>query len=179
MPFNSLSLATIWNCLYWRTICDDTLLHLPADNLWLFIWDDNMWRRLPSSHWLKIVENDISAYFVTSDNICILVTICAVCLYIYCRRRQYMQDDNICRNTCWSFFKHPKTCICPQSTTCHHVQKLIYHCVLIVFPGKTKMPPLSIHNHDDALGRPVGVILSMCVTPLSAAVIYKYVNINS
>ena len=54
---------------------------------------------MPSSHWLKVSEKDISAYIVASDNICILVTICAVNLYIYCRRRQSVQDDNICRNT--------------------------------------------------------------------------------
>ena len=39
-------------------------------------------------------EEDISAYIVTGDNICILVTICAAWLDIYYRRRQSMQDDN-------------------------------------------------------------------------------------
>ena len=38
-----------------------------------------------------------------------------------------------------SFLKHPMTYNCPQRTTNHHAQELIYHCLLIVFPGKTKM----------------------------------------
>ena len=31
------------------------------------------------------------------------------------------------------------TYICPQSTTSHHAQKLICHCVLTVFPAQTKV----------------------------------------
>ena len=34
-------------------------------------------------------------------------------------------------------FKHPMTYICSQSTTSHHAQRLICHCVLTVFPGQT------------------------------------------
>ena len=41
---------------------------------------------------------------------------------------------------CWYFYKHPITYICPQSTTSHHSQKLLHHCMLKVFPGKARCP---------------------------------------
>ena len=49
-------------------------------------------------------------------------------------------------SSCWPWtiltilLKYIHWHICPQSTTSHHAQKYIYHCVLIVFPGKIKMP---------------------------------------
>ena len=46
------------------------------------------------------------------------------------------------------FLKHPMTYICPRdlspSTTSHHAQKLIYHCMLIVFPGMALLQILSL-----------------------------------
>ena len=40
---------------------------------------------------------------------------------------------------CCFLSKHPVTYICFQSTTSHHEQKLIYHCVLTVFPAQTNI----------------------------------------
>ena len=37
-------------------------------------------------------------------------------------------------------FKHPMTYICSQHTTSHNAQKLIYHCVLTVWPALTEIP---------------------------------------
>ena len=37
------------------------------------------------------------------------------------------------------FLKHPVIYIYPQNKASQHAWKLIYHCLLIVFPGKTKM----------------------------------------
>ena len=44
-----------------------------------------------------------------------------------------------------TLFKHPMTYICSQSTTSHHAQKLIYYCVMTVFPARTKICHLILH----------------------------------
>ena len=42
-------------------------------------------------------------------------------------------------NHFYFILEHPITYICSQNTISHQAQKLIYHCVLTVFPAQTQI----------------------------------------
>ena len=105
-------------CSYPRAVADryHTIL-----TCWIWLILDWIWVSLPASLVTGSQEHNCHSQKITQKVIwptcCVLLTL-----------KGHLVD----LGPCWHFFKHPMTYICPQSTTSHHAQKLIYHCVLIV-----------------------------------------------
>ena len=77
------------------------------------------------------------SYFIHTPRLSVHAyhTMALTVLYISFPLEDHLDD----LEPCWPFFKRPMTYICPPNRASQHAGKLIYHCLSIVFPGKTKM----------------------------------------